>query len=823
MRYVFLCVLLSIGVSVFGQNPTNYIPYKQRTRQYSLMLDSMLYIPRYNGAPSGVRTNETSSIDGAIAMDTVNNRVYIYSGGGWVRVGNYSDITGYAVDSIWRVAGTDSIFWSKNGTTYKIKDSTGGGGSGGIGSYQDSVANVRDFGAVGDGVTEDSVAFKNAVATGRPVFIPKGIYKMTATLHPSSRQMIFGTGNTSIIYTNANRSVIRTSDSCTIKDISFRGSGLSTLPGNTDTVTQNGVWVNGYNNRVTGCTFIKFAGRGVWIYSPTIANMEGNLITDNVADSNTVAFASSFGSNYGLFANNTARYNVYGYYEFSAANMTNNSNIYQGNTNAMYFASGDLRGSIVNCQLNHSSVTFTQGSIYGMIISDCSFFNTNLNIGTVDTVKFLNISNSRFVGCTITATRADSCQVLGGRFMQTVTVTGSGIKFHDVIGTANAVNEFWGGIGVSDSSFHTRQGISIGRGIYAPNLTSFSDTTNWKPVVINTTGTGATAGTFRKATYWPGGGGTYTASNGLTLSGSNFKLGGALGENTQIALDGFDLIIPDFSNFADTTNWKPVVINTTGSGATAGVLRKATYWPGGGSSGWGLTGNTLGAYGSYLGTNDNYDLRFFTNGTERMRVDSALGSVGIGVAPQTDYLLTVKSNASATGGLKITSDQTYPILLRFHNDAFGNLAYFNTAFGRVQFIIDNSGYDYQITQGANVIQTYDVNNGTYFGRRMQTKQGADVASANNLTLGGDGNVFEITGTTQINLINNTNWQNGAEITLTFSSSVTVKNNQGTSGSNVNILLAGGADFAATADDLLTLVLCEVGGTQAWREKSRSVN
>lgn len=86
-------------------------------------------------------------------------------------------------------------------------------------------------------------------------------------------------------------------------------------------------------------------------------------------------------------------------------------------------------------------------------------------------------------------------------------------------------------------------------------------------------------------------GGSYTASNGITLSGSNFKLGGALGENTQIALDGFDLIVPDFDNFADTTNWKPVVINTTGSGASVGTLRKATYWPGGGG-GSGITVGT---------------------------------------------------------------------------------------------------------------------------------------------------------------------------------------------------------------------------------------
>ena len=102
-------------------------------------------------------------------------------------------------------------------------------------------------------------------------------------------------------------------------------------------------------------------------------------------------------------------------------------------------------------------------------------------------------------------------------------------------------------------------------------------------------------------------------------------------------------------------------------------------------------------------------------------------------------------------------------------------------------------------------------------------QGADVASANNLVLGNDGNTFEITGTTQINLISNLGFQNGTVIRLMFTSTPTVKNGQATSTTNITLLLAGAADFSATANDILTLQLGEIGGTQAWREISRSVN
>jgi hypothetical protein len=106
--------------------------------------------------------------------------------------------------------------------------------------------------------------------------------------------------------------------------------------------------------------------------------------------------------------------------------------------------------------------------------------------------------------------------------------------------------------------------------------------------------------------------------------------------------------------------------------------------------------------------------------------------------------------------------------------------------------------------------------------RLSELQGADVVAANNLVLGTDGNTFEITGATQINLLSNLSWQNGAKITLLFASTPTVKHAQATSTTNITILLAGAVDFVASAGDTLTLVLSEIGGTQAWREISRAV-
>lgn len=59
-------------------------------------------------------------------------------------------------------------------------------------------ANVRDYGAVGDGLTDDTEAFKKALASGKAVYVPSGKYVIT-DLDIAGIDSIFGDGRTSII------------------------------------------------------------------------------------------------------------------------------------------------------------------------------------------------------------------------------------------------------------------------------------------------------------------------------------------------------------------------------------------------------------------------------------------------------------------------------------------------------------------------------------------------------------------------------------------------------------------------------------------------
>lgn len=74
-----------------------------------------------------------------------------------------------------------------------------------VGELNDKIyyTTPQEFGAVGDGVTDDTGAIAAAIATGKAVYIPEGIYKVSAPFEINNGQQIYGVGINSILRADA--------------------------------------------------------------------------------------------------------------------------------------------------------------------------------------------------------------------------------------------------------------------------------------------------------------------------------------------------------------------------------------------------------------------------------------------------------------------------------------------------------------------------------------------------------------------------------------------------------------------------------------------
>jgi hypothetical protein len=102
-------------------------------------------------------------------------------------------------------------------------------------SYTPSVINPKDYGAKGDGVTDDTTALQVAftAAAGQAFYLPTGIYVVSSTLQiPANIGQIFGDGaRVSIITTVFDIEIISNSTAGTISNTVFRDVGfVNTYP-----------------------------------------------------------------------------------------------------------------------------------------------------------------------------------------------------------------------------------------------------------------------------------------------------------------------------------------------------------------------------------------------------------------------------------------------------------------------------------------------------------------------------------------------------------------------------------------------------------------
>jgi hypothetical protein len=105
---------------------------------------------------------------------------------------------------------------------------------------------VKDFGAVGDGTTDDTVAINAALAAHASVYLPVGTYRTTAPITLNANSILFGAGITSVIKNTTASSVIRSVTSTGAR-IYHVGGGNFKIEGNTSGIVAGSVGLDMQN------------------------------------------------------------------------------------------------------------------------------------------------------------------------------------------------------------------------------------------------------------------------------------------------------------------------------------------------------------------------------------------------------------------------------------------------------------------------------------------------------------------------------------------------------------------------------------------------
>lgn len=326
-----------------------------------------------------------------------------------------------------------------------------------------------------------------------------------------------------------------------------------------------------------------------------------------------------------------------------------------------------------------------------------------------------------------------------------------------------------------------------------------------------------------------------TADNLLTLTGANLQLGGTILHDTLLDLTGqnFKIYINATSNTVS-----PFIVSN--SGLAPSFLAQSTGAGGmaiqgiAGTSGISIQGvatNGVALYGSATNGIAGYFQSTSVGG-------AAVSIVGTGAQPlvvtsnnlPSFYQLTTVSNSAVVPIIQLTRQSSTggaPTIgigssIEWYNRMSNGSSNISNSIQSLLTNVTTGSIDSQmVITGVNASA---IVNKLIIGApatqvistRFSMAQGAAVAAANNLTLGVDGNLFSVTGSTQINAITIANWQAGSEIAFIFTGTPLLKNATAGGGGTAQLSLAGGVDYLAAVGDYIGFAY---NGT-VWKETTR---
>lgn len=300
--------------------------------------------------------------------------------------------------------------------------------------------NVKDFGAVGNGVAEDTAAIRAAIATGKDVFIPEGVFLSSATganttiytLNPG--QKIFGLNRKkSIIKTTSNARIIAIEPGCEVNDLGFLGDNSKASSADQ---YQCGVFISTDDTlwSINNCYFKNFGGNdntnggAIRAGSINTTNSIGGSISNVQMDNCYYGITLLSRAEYINFNNIKIDQSHVGIYDAAGNNPKTDVTIQQCDTALIQFGGTNNGHSVTgNSNFNHNTVNLVvDGITNGQLYNGVMLYAGDVIIRNSKGVRF---SNCDFSTGTVTLT-ADTGLYRSGRYVTMSTNVVSGESFN---------------------------------------------------------------------------------------------------------------------------------------------------------------------------------------------------------------------------------------------------------------------------------------------------------------------------------------------------------------------------------------------------------
>lgn len=324
--------------------------------------------------------------------ETVTNGVYTtgsYADPSWITSLAYSKLTGAPNLSGYELLANkqNSLATDGTGVKYPTVDAV---------NKRTPFVTPEEFGAVGDGVTDDAAAIQAALNTGDPVILAAKTYRVSTSILVGNKNRLTGLGEKSLLTADGNYPAIKMVGSdAQISNIGLIGSN-DTSP---EFSNNHGILIDGTDGMISYLMldniFINgFGGSGIRIYDNRPPYYRPSVIANSITASNSsVGFEFGESAEYSIFSNCVANENKIGV-KISGGNNSFNGGSIVSNTVGVFLTGGsnNTHSVMTGTMINHNTDYSIQadGATFGYLFNACMIYYGDIFFKDSNLMKITN-------------------------------------------------------------------------------------------------------------------------------------------------------------------------------------------------------------------------------------------------------------------------------------------------------------------------------------------------------------------------------------------------------------------------------------------------